>query len=402
MMIGVGRRGEVDVGLRDAADAGAHDVDLDVGLRQLGDLVLERLQRAGDVGLEHEVELHHLAVARLVEDALQRALAAAAAGLLLELEAGGALAGERAGAAVVLDHAHELAGLGHGVEAEHLDGLGRAGLLDAVAHVVVHGAHAAPVGAGHHRVADVHGPALHEHGDHGAAARIEARLDDHARRLGVRVGRELLDLGEQEDRLEQVLEVLLGLGRDVDEHRLAAPLLGLEAELGHLLAHALGLRALLVDLVDRHQDRDLGGLGVVDGLAGLRLHAVVGRHHDDRDVGRLGAAGAHGGERLVARGVEEGDDLVVAVVDLVGADVLGDAARLAGRHLGLADGVQQRGLAVVDVAHDRDHRGARLELLVGVLELDLGLRLVGGVDDLDLLVELLGEDLDRVVGRASA
>ena len=197
---GVGRRGEVDVGLRDAADAGAHDVDLDVGLRELGDLVLERLQRARDVGLEHEVELHHLAVARRVEDALERYLAAAAAGLLLELEARGALAGERAGAAVVLDHAHELAGLGHGVEAEHLDGLGRAGLLDAVADVVVHRAHAAPVGAGHERVADLHRPALHEHGDHGAAAGIEARLDDHAGGLGVRVGRELLDLGDQEDR----------------------------------------------------------------------------------------------------------------------------------------------------------------------------------------------------------
>ena len=62
-----------------------------------------------------------------------------------------------------------------------------------------------------------------------------------------------------------------------------------------------------------------------------------------------------------------------------------------------ADGVQQRRLAVVDVAHDRDHRGARLELLVGVLELRLVARLVGGVDDLDLLVELVREHLDRVV-----
>ena len=43
--------------------------------------------------------------------------------------------------------------------------------------------------------------------------------------------------------------------------------------------------------------------------------------------------------------------------------------------------------------------GARLELLVGVLELRLVARLVGGVDDLDLLVELVGEDLDRVVGQ---
>ena len=43
--------------------------------------------------------------------------------------------------------------------------------------------------------------------------------------------------------------------------------------------------------------------------------------------------------------------------------------------------------------------GARLEVLVGVLELRLVARLVGGVDDLDLLVELVGEHLDRVVGQ---
>ena len=43
-------------------------------------------------------------------------------------------------------------------------------------------------------------------------------------------------------------------------------------------------------------------------------------------------------------------------LDLIGADVLGDAAGLAGDHVGLADGVEQRGLAVVDVAHDGDDR----------------------------------------------
>ena len=80
----------------------------------------------------------------------------------------------------------------------------------------------------------------------------------------------------------------------------------------------------------------------------------------------LGAAGTHGGERLVARGVEEGDGLAV-VVDLVGADVLGDAAGLAGGDVGLADRVEQRRLAVVDVAHDRDDRRALDEVLVVVV-----------------------------------
>ena len=48
--------------------------------------------------------------------------------------------------------------------------------------------------------------------------------------------------------------------------------------------------------------------------------------------------------------------LLVGIVhfDLVRADVLGDAAELARGDFGVADGVQQRGLAVVHVAHDGD------------------------------------------------
>ena len=43
--------------------------------------------------------------------------------------------------------------------------------------------------------------------------------------------------------------------------------------------------------------------------------------------------------------------------------MLGDAAGFARDHIGLPDGVQQRSLAVVDVAHDGDDRRARLERL---------------------------------------
>ncbi len=48
----------------------------------------------------------------------------------------------------------------------------------------------------------------------------------------------------------------------------------------------------------------------------------------------LGATGTHLGERGVA-GVEEGDHAAIGF-HVVGADVLGDATRFAGRHLGAA------------------------------------------------------------------
>jgi hypothetical protein len=144
-----------------------------------------------------------------------------------------------------------------------------------------------------------------------------------------------------------------------------------ETEIGELLFHAFGVGVGLVNLVDRHEDRHAGGLGVVDRLARLRHDAVVGRDHQDDDVGHARAAGAHHRERLVAGRVEEDD---VAVVDLDGVrpDVLRDAARLA---LGDPCGpnrVEQSRLAVIDMAHDRDDRGARDDVGgADVLGLDL-------------------------------
>ena len=120
------------------------------------------------------------------------------------------------------------------------------------------------------------------------------------------------------------------LGADRDERHVAAVVLDDDAVLGQLGLDALGVGVGLVDLVERDDDRHLGRPGVVDGLERLGHDAVVGGHDEDRDVGDPGAAGAHRGERLVAGRVEE-DDAPAVLVDLAGADVLGDAAALAGR-----------------------------------------------------------------------
>ena len=77
---------------------------------------------------------------------------------------------------------------------------------------------------------------------------------------------------------------------------------------------------------------------------------------------------------------------------LIGADVLRDAAGLAGGDVRVADIVEQARLAVVDVAHDHHHGGAGLELVGGILMVVDEL-LLNGDDDLllDLAAELLGD-----------
>ena len=100
---------------------------------------------------------------------------------------------------------------------------------------------------------------------------------------------------------------------------------------------------------------------ILSGLA-PSLSILFGSHDDHRDICHLGSTGAHRRECLVTRGVEEGDR-AVAVMDLIRADVLGDSAVFARCYLGLPDSVEQRGLAVVDVAHDGHHWRAVEELL---------------------------------------
>ena len=158
--------------------------------------------------------------------------------------------------------------------------------------------------------------------------------------------------------------------------------------LGQLGLDAVGVGVGLVDLVERHDDRHLGRLGVVDRLDRLGHHAVVRRDHQDSDVGHLGAPRAHRGERLVARRVEE-DDALAVLDDLAGADVLGDTAPLAGSHVGGAHGVEQAGLAVVDVAHDGHDRRPRLQQArIVLLEQDFLGRL--GRGRLAVALDLLG------------
>ena len=63
----------------------------------------------------------------------------------------------------------------------------------------------------------------------------------------------------------------------------------------------------------------------------------------------------HGGESGVTGGIEKRYFRFV-VIEAVSPDVLGDPARFPRRHPGLADGIHQRRLPVIDMAHERDDR----------------------------------------------
>ena len=106
----------------------------------------------------------------------------------------------------------------------------------------------------------------------------------------------------------------------------------------------------------------------------------------------------------MARGVDEGQPVAVPV-DLVGTDVLGDPSRLGVGDVGAADLVQELRLAVVHVAHHRDHRRSGRGILRQVILVDLqqsqhlGLLLLPWVDEDDFGADFGGKQLDHVVSQ---
>ena len=359
-----GGGGKHDVGLVDRADGGVDDADADFLVGELLERRLDRLGAALDVGLDDDVEVLDLALVDACEQILERDLLGGAGirghfGLLL------AFLHKLTRHAFVVDGVEDVARVRYLAHAGDLHRYGRAGLLDALALVADHRADAADGRAGDDDIALMQGAVLDENGHDRAAALVQPCLDDGAGRGAVRVGAQAEHLGLEGEHLKQLVDAVAGLRGDRNHDRIAAPLLGDQLVFGELLLDLLGVRAGHIHLVDGDDDGDVRGLGVVDGFDRLRLDALGRGDDEDGDVGHHRAAGAHGGKRLVARGVEEGDRRAVDLHD-VRADGLRDAAGLTGRDVGVADIVEKRGLAVVDVAHDDDDRGAGLQLGVGI------------------------------------
>ena len=167
------------------------------------------------------------------------------------------------------------------LEPQHDDGRGRTGFGDLLPLVVEQRAHAPEHRADQEVVADPQRAVLNDHRGHGSLTAIELGFEHGARGQPIRVGLELAQIRNEQHHLQKLIDVLALDRGDVDEDRVAAPLLRHQAAIGELLLDPVGLRIGLVNLVDGDDHRHLGRFGVVDRLERLRHHAVVGG--DDQD-----------------------------------------------------------------------------------------------------------------------
>jgi hypothetical protein len=299
-----------------------------------------------------------------------------------------------------IDFLEPVAGTGGHVEAGHEHGPRGTGFRDLPPRDgIEHRLHVAGGLAADDRIADPQRALLDEEAGHDAAALVDRCVEADAGGATIGIGAEVMQFGDRQQRVEQMIDALARDGTGLHDFGLAAPLRGQEFVGRQLLVNPLHVGAGQVDLVDADDDRNTGRAGVADGLLGLGHDAVVGGHDDHRAIGDIGAPRPHLRERLVAGGIDERDRLVVPL-DGVGADVLGDAAALARRHVDADDAVEQRGLAMVDVPEE-GHHGRPRQLERGILihrieaRQELLLEVLGRLD-VQLHAEFRGKQFDRV------
>ena len=263
------------------------------GCSDLLELADGRLDRADHVALEHEVEILRLALLEPVEDVLEAHPPPRLPRLSVRRSRSPRVCAEWGGALVLDDaRARVAAGVGRSRGSRPARPAAPRGSFR-------RGSCRAPAPsptrvAGHDGVADRERATVDEHRCDRAATDVQARLDDRAGGFGVRVGLELeLGVGDQQDALQQVVEVLALLGGDLGVLRRPAPLFRLKLLGGELAFTRSGLaagRSILLTATTI----GTSAAGVRDRLLRLWHDAVVGGDDEHGDVRHLGAARTHG------------------------------------------------------------------------------------------------------------
>ena len=360
----LGGSGQHHVAFVDGAYAGVDHPDTDLLVGDLLQAGLYCLGGALNIGLDDDIEILHLTGLDLAEQILQADLLDRRIGLGLLL--GLALLYQLTGQTLVGHGVEGIACAGHFAQAGDLHRHRGTSLGEAAALVVHHGPDTAHGSTGNDNISLMESTILNQQSSHRATALVQTGLDDRTGGGTVGVSLQLRHLGSKGHHLQQVIDTHTSLGGNGADNGLAAPVLGHQLILSELLLDTVGVGLGLIHLVDGHDNGDAGSLGVVDRLHGLGLDTVLGSHHQDGDIRDHGAPGTHGGKCLMAGGVQEGNGLAVNL-HLIGADMLGNAAGLTGGHMGVADIVQEGGLAVVHVAHNHHHGGTRHQILFLVL-----------------------------------
>src|SRR4030095_1066961 len=134
-----------------------------------------------------------------------------------------------------------------------------------------------------------------------------------------------------------------------------SPFFNKKIHLGKLLIYFLRVSSVFIDLVYRKDHWYTCSLRVTYRFFCLRHHCIISSDHDNCNVRYFSTTGTHSRKRFVTRCIEECDMLAIWKCHFVSTNVLRDTTGLPGNYICITDIVQQRGLTMVNVTHDRNN-----------------------------------------------
>ena len=273
------------------------DADFFVG--KLFEACLDCLGRALHIGLDDQVQLLHLALLHLGKEVIERDLACTLCSSVLFR---------------LLSLLHKLTRhtlIGNGIEfiagsrrfgkSGDLHGDGRACFGNGASLIIRHDADTADCRTGNDQVALMQRAVLHKQCRNRAAILIQTSLNDRTLCSTVGICLQLLQLRSHNDRFQKGIDAFAGFCGNAANLGVAAPLGRNEFMLGKLGEDTVGVGARLIHLIDRNNNGNLCGFGMVDCFDGLRHDTVIGSNHQNCNIGAHCATRTHGGECGVTR-----------------------------------------------------------------------------------------------------
>ena len=121
------------------------------------------------------------------------------------------------------------------------------------------------------------------------------------------------------------------------------------------------IRFRTVNFIHRYNYRHIGCTGVLNCFNCLRLNFIIRGDHKYNDISDICSSGTHRGKSLVSWCIEECNP-VSTCLQMICANVLGNAASFTSRDTGFPDFIEQRSFPVINMSHDCHNRCANFQI----------------------------------------
>ena len=233
----------------------------------------------------------------------------------------------------ILNHVERIARFWCPIKAKNLSWHGWKRGFHLLTTLIDQGPNLTPLSASNDDITAAQCAALNENSRHWTAAFIKLRFNHNPIGVTLRIGFQLKQFSLQRDRFGQRIETCLLQSRDFNGLNFTAHGFDLDVMLQQVGQNTARISFWQVNFVDRDNDWHFCRFGMADRFNCLRHDRVICRDNQNDNVRHVGTAGPHRREGCVAWCVQEANLVARFQLNLIGANMLRNAASFASNHV---------------------------------------------------------------------